>query len=120
VVCSGTLEQLLHELFSDEDDREGSRGEYGSVFLMMHTYFITSPELLDVLVARFQTVAQSTDLGDLDKKAMRMQLRIVNLLKKWLSGDFLKAADTYPEMLERLRAHCSTLRKEVGGQLASW
>mmetsp|Transcript_37862 Transcript_37862/g.95166 ORF Transcript_37862/g.95166 Transcript_37862/m.95166 type:complete len:798 (+) Transcript_37862:816-3209(+) len=120
VVCAGTLEQLLDELFSDEDDREGSRGEYGSVFLMMHTYFIQSSDLLDVLLARFQTVAQSTDLGDLDKKALRMQLRIVNLLKKWMSSDFLKAAEVHPEMLERLRAHCSALQKEVGGQLASW
>jgi hypothetical protein len=91
-IQSGTLRGLVRAL-ADQDVQDK---DYLDVFVMTYHYFTTAPALLDELAARFDLqppAGQAADESFVRTKNV-VQMRVVNVLKKWIQCNFADIAES--------------------------
>ena len=102
IVSSGTIDGLV-DLFATDGHIDMS---YVHEFLSTYRYFISAPELLEVIIAKYKArdAEKLKDASDEDKeKGALVRLRLLNVLRKWLwrhPRDF----ENDPALEESLRA----------------
>jgi hypothetical protein len=90
-IQSGTLRGLVRAL-ADQDVQDK---DYLDVFVMTYHYFTTGPELLDELAARFDLqppAGQAADDAAFVRSKNFVQMRVINVLKKWIQCNFADIA----------------------------
>jgi hypothetical protein len=91
-IQSGTLRGLVRAL-ADQDVQDK---DYLDVFVMTYHYFTNAPALLDELAARFdlQPIAGQPADDAFTRSKNVVQMRVVNVLKKWIQCNFADIAES--------------------------
>jgi RasGEF N-terminal motif len=96
VVVGATLEKLIEKVASNEIPDK----EFVEIFLITHTYFVDSFTLLENLSSKYLKSASAQDSQD--RESLFIQMRLINVLKKWLQLGWLKYFAPNPELLSKL------------------
>ncbi|KAG0066113.1 hypothetical protein BGZ89_007599 [Linnemannia elongata] len=79
-VVAGLLEKLIERL-ADENAQDA---EYVSCFLLSHSFFIDSEDLLDRLIARFHIQPRQGEILYFEKWQTVIQVKILCVLMRWI------------------------------------
>ncbi|KAF9180685.1 hypothetical protein BGZ50_006044 [Haplosporangium sp. Z 11] len=79
-VVAGQLEKLIERL-ADENAQDG---EYVSCFLLSHSFFIDSEDLLDRLIARFNIQPRQGEILYFEKWQTVIQCKILCVIQRWI------------------------------------
>ncbi|KAF9354030.1 hypothetical protein BGX26_008204 [Mortierella sp. AD094] len=97
-VVAGMLENLIERL-ADQNEQDG---EYVSCFLLSHSFFIDSEELLDRLIARFHIQPRQGEILYFNQWQKVIQCKVLCVLNRWIQIQF-EDFELNPELLKTLR-----------------
>eukprot|EP00013_Stygamoeba_regulata_P014107 CAMPEP_0177673342 /NCGR_PEP_ID=MMETSP0447-20121125/25890_1 /TAXON_ID=0 /ORGANISM="Stygamoeba regulata, Strain BSH-02190019" /LENGTH=553 /DNA_ID=CAMNT_0019181203 /DNA_START=126 /DNA_END=1784 /DNA_ORIENTATION=- len=108
VVVGATLEKLIEKVASNEIPDK----EFVEIFLITHTYFVDSFTLLENLSSKYLKSASAEDAQD--RESLFVQMRLINVLKKWLQLGWLKYFAPNPELLSKVEEFVLRLKGGAG------
>ncbi|KAG0055799.1 hypothetical protein BGZ83_007379 [Gryganskiella cystojenkinii] len=97
-VVAGLLEKLIERL-ADENAQDG---EYVSTFLLSHSFFIDSEDLLDRLMARFHIQPRQGEILYFEKWQTVIQVKILCVFNRWIQIQY-EDFELNPILLKTLR-----------------
>ncbi|KAG0266652.1 hypothetical protein BG011_001499 [Mortierella polycephala] len=97
-VVAGQLEKLIERL-ADENAQDG---EYVSCFLLSHSFFIDSEDLLDRLIARFHIQPRQGEILYFEKWQTVIQCKILCVFQRWIQIQY-EDFELNPNLLKTLK-----------------
>ncbi|KAF9088187.1 hypothetical protein BGX23_007580 [Mortierella sp. AD031] len=108
-VVAGLLEKLIERL-ADENAQDA---EYVSCFLLSHSFFIDSEDLLDRLMARFHIQPRQGEIIYFEKWQTVIQVKILCVLQRWITIQY-EDFELNPNLLKTLKKFLEVDVRESG------
>ncbi|KAF9985239.1 hypothetical protein BGZ75_003222 [Mortierella antarctica] len=97
-VVAGQLEKLVERL-ADENAQDA---EYVNCFLLSHSFFIDSEDLLDRLIARFHIQPRQGEILYFERWQMVIQCKILCVLQRWIQIQY-EDFELNPSLLKTMK-----------------